>query len=205
MKDYIAKEGYLSLALLCLLFIFVWIFYSFSFLLLLLVLLTLFLFRMPKRELVCSDEKAVFAPIDGKIVKIENIHHQILGECVELSIKNAFYDAGNFNAPFAMSIENIRLKHGLFLCSELESAKMMNERAFILAKTKDDKRVALRIYAGSFDRKLKLVNISYDLKANDRMGFLINGSISLLLPKDTRIHVGLNDEIKANSLLGYLA
>ncbi|HEF5984373.1 TPA: phosphatidylserine decarboxylase, partial [Campylobacter jejuni] len=48
-------------------------------------------------------------------------------------------------------------------------------------------------------------NISHDLKAGDRMGFLINGSISLLLPKDTRIHIGLNDEIKAGSLLGYFA
>ncbi|PVW91063.1 phosphatidylserine decarboxylase, partial [Campylobacter jejuni] len=25
------------------------------------------------------------------------------------------------------------------------------------------------------------------------------------LPKDTRIHIGLNDEIKAGSLLGYFA
>lgn len=74
-----------------------------------------------------------------------------------------------------------------------------------MAKVKENKTIALRIYAGSFDRKLKFDNISHDLKAGDRMGFLINGSISLLLPKDTRIHMGLNDEIKAGSLLGYFA
>lgn len=180
-------------------------FYSFSILLLALIVICIFLFRAPKRGLVCSDEKAIFAPMDGRVTKIENIHHKDLGECVEITIKNALYDAGNFNTPFAMSIIDIRLRHGLFLCSELKSAKMMNERAFILAKVKENKTIALRIYAGSFDRKLKLDNISHDLKAGDRMGFLINGSISLLLPKDTRIHIGLNDEIKAGSLLGYFA
>ncbi|EKF0732576.1 phosphatidylserine decarboxylase [Campylobacter jejuni] len=205
MKDFIAKDGYLSLIILSLIFIFVWIFYSFSILLLALIVICIFLFRAPKRELVCSDEKAIFAPMDGRVTKIENIHHKDLGECVEITIKNALYDAGNFNTPFAMSIIDIRLRHGLFLCSELKSVKMMNERAFILAKVKESKMIALRIYAGSFDRKLKLDNISHDLKAGDRMGFLINGSISLLLPKDTRIHIGLNDEIKAGSLLGYFA
>lgn len=73
-----------------------------------------FSFRTPKRELVCSDEKAIFAPIDGRVTKIENIHHKDLGECVEITIKNALYDAGNFNTPFAMSIIDIRLRHGLF-------------------------------------------------------------------------------------------
>ena len=205
MKDFIAKDGYLSLVILSLIFILVWIFYSFSALLLLLILFCLFLFRSPKRDLVCSDEKAIFAPIDGRVTQIENIHHKDLGECIEITLKNALYNAGNFNTPFAMSITDIRLRHGLFLRSELKFAKMMNERVFILARVKEDKMIALRIYAGSFDRKLKLDNISYDLKAGDRMGFLINGSISLLLPKDTRIHIGLNDEIKAGSLLGYFA
>lgn len=205
MKTYIAKDGYLSLIILGLIFIFTWIFYSFSIFLFMLIICCIVIFRSPKRDLVCNDEKAIFAPVDGRITKIENIHHKDLGECVEITIKNALYDAGNFNTPFAMSIIDIRLRHGLFLCSELKFAKTMNERAFILAKIKDDRMVALRIFAGSFDRKLKLDNISYDLKAGDRVGFLINGSISLLLPKDTRIHMGLNDEIKAGVLLGYFA
>lgn len=52
--------------------------------------------------------------MDGRVTKIENIHHKDLGECVEIAIKNALYDAGNFNTPFAMSIIDIRLRHGLF-------------------------------------------------------------------------------------------
>ncbi|XGQ70330.1 phosphatidylserine decarboxylase [Campylobacter hepaticus] len=204
MKEYIAKEGYLSLIFIILLFILIWIFYSFSVLLLLIILFYFFLFRIPKRDFICNDGKAIFSPIDGKITKIENVYYQDLGECVEINIKNAFYDAGTFNAPCNMDLIDIRLKHGLFLCSELKFAKIMNERLCILAKTKNDKIIALRIYAGCFDRKLKLENISYDLKVGHRMGFLINGSISLLLPKDTRVHIGIHDEIKAGSLLAYL-
>ena len=63
----------------------------------------------------------------------------------------------------------------------------------------------LKVYSGSFDRKLKLDNLSHSLTVGDKMGFLINVTISILLPRDTRIHVGLGDELKSGSLLGYLA
>lgn len=69
MKDFIAKYGYLSLIILSLIFIFVWIFYSFSILLLALIVICIFLFRAPKRELVCSDEKAIFAPMMVGLLK----------------------------------------------------------------------------------------------------------------------------------------
>ncbi|HED6149649.1 TPA: phosphatidylserine decarboxylase, partial [Campylobacter coli] len=106
--------------------------------------------------------------------------------------------------PFKMDINDIALKHGLFLCSELKSARIMNENVSIFASS-NGSNVVLRIYAGSFDRKLKLDNLSHSLTIGDKMGFLINGTISILLPRDTRIHVGLGDELKSGSLLGYLA
>ena len=203
MKKIVAKEGYLSIAFIFILLILVWIFWSFSFILFLLLLIFLFIFRNPNRELVCNDKSAILSPIDGKITKIENCKHKDLGECIELSIKNAFYDCGVLNSPMQMQIEEIRPKHGLFLCNELESSKKMNERIFILALAQGQ-RIGLRIYAGSLDRKLKLNDISYDVNCGDKIGFLINGSIHLLLPKQSRIHVGLGDYIQSGSLLGYL-
>ncbi|MCH5335824.1 MAG: phosphatidylserine decarboxylase [Campylobacter sp.] len=203
MKNFIAKEGYLSIAFVFVLWILVWIFWSFSFILFFLLLILLFIFRTPSRKLVCDDKLAILSPIDGKVTKIENCKHKDLGECIELSIKNSFYDSGVLNSPIKMHIEEIRAKHGLFLCSKLEAAKRMNERVFILAKAEGQK-IALRIYAGSLDRKLKLDNISYDLNCGDKLGFLINGSIHLFLPKQARIYAGLGDYISSGSLLGYL-
>lgn len=90
-----------------------------------------------------------------------------------------------------------------FLCSELKSARIMNENVSIFASS-NGSNVVLRIYAGSFDRKLKLDNLSHSLTVGIKW-VLINGTISILLPRDTRIHVGLGDELKSGSLLGYLA
>ena len=203
MKNYIAKEGFLSLFIVGFIFILVWIFYSFSILLFVLFLLLLFVFRIPNRSLVCTDKKAILSPIDGKVISIENVNHKDFGECIELSIENSLYNAGNIISPFCMDISEIRLKHGLFLCNE-PKFKTISEKIFILAKS-SNALVGLRICAGFFDRKLKLENIAYKLETGDKMGFLISGNVSLLLPKDTRLHIGLNDELRAGSLLGYLA
>ncbi len=204
MGKYIAKEGHWFIAIVFILFVICWIFYSFSVLLFLLLLVLLFIFRIPNRVIVCNDSKAILSPIDGRVTKIENVFDKYLGESVEISIKNAFYDAGAFYTPFKMDISDIALRHGLFLCSELKSARMMNENVSIFASS-GGSNVVLRIYAGSFDRKLKLDNLSHSLTVGDKMGFLINGTVSILLPRDTRIHVGLGDELKSGSLLGYLA
>ncbi|MBS4281267.1 phosphatidylserine decarboxylase [Campylobacter vulpis] len=204
MNRFIAKEGWTVVFTLLGLLLLVWIFWGFSFILLLAFLAFLFLFRASKPYLVCNDEKAILAPIDGRITRIENAYYEDFGECLELNIKNAFYDCGSLSAPIKMQFEKLTLRHGLFLCSELEVAKKMNERMIIRAFA-GDKSIIMRICAGSLDRKLKLMNNPHHLNAGDKMGFLLNGSISLLLPKDTRVHVGLNDEIKAGSLLAYLS
>lgn len=204
MKKYIAKEGYLSISVVLALFIISLVLYGFPFILFFLLIILLIIFRVPNRILVCNDEKAILSPIDGRVVKIENVFDDWLGEGVEISIKNAFYNAGAFYTPFKMNINNITLKHGLFLCSELKSAKTMNERVCVFASA-NEHRVILKIYAGSLDRKLKLDNFSYELNSGEKLGFLINGTLSIFIPKNTRIHVGLGDEIKSGSLLGYLA
>lgn len=46
----------------------------------------------------------------------------------------------------------------------------MNENVSIFASS-NGSNVVLRIYAGSFDRKLKLDNLSHSLTVGDKMGF----------------------------------
>ncbi|MBK1971550.1 phosphatidylserine decarboxylase [Campylobacter sp. TTU_617] len=204
MNKYISKVGYFTIGICLALFFIVWIFWSFSILIFLILLLLLFLFRTPKRTLACMDEKAILSPIDGKIVKIQNLNHYLLGECIEINIKNFFYNPGTFYACFKMKINKIQKKYGLFLCNSLKSSKDMNENVSIFAST-DNKNIIYQIYTGSLDRKLNIYNIYSELNAGDEIGFFINGSISLFLPKDKiRIQVGLGDKVKAGALIGYL-
>ncbi|MBK1964429.1 phosphatidylserine decarboxylase [Campylobacter novaezeelandiae] len=204
MNKYFSRVGYFAIGISLSLFVIIWIFWSFSFLVFFIFLFFLFLFRVPKRTLICVDEKAILSPIDGKILKIQNLNHHLLGECIEINIKNSFYHPGTFYACFKMKIDKIKTKHGLFLCNNLKVAKNMNENISIFANT-DNRNIIYKIYAGSMDRKLYLYDIYSDLNAGDEIGFFINGNISLFLPKDKiRIQVGLGDKIKAGALIGYL-
>jgi len=202
MKNYIAKEGYLNIVVVSFLFLFCWIFYGFSLLLFILLLMFVFIYRQTDRKPACLDQKAILSPIDGKIIKIENFTDKELGECVEIRIKNAFYNQGVVYAPFDMRIIRVQVRHGLFLCSEFKAAQTLNERVCILSN--HNYKVAMNIQAGSFDRGIKLYN-GRELKSCDKMCFFFNGCVSLILPKQTRIYCGLGDELKAGSLLGYFA
>ncbi|TKX33070.1 phosphatidylserine decarboxylase [Campylobacter aviculae] len=200
---YIAKEGYLSIGTIIVFIIFFWILNSFSFILFCLLVIFLFIFRNPSRILDCSDNKAILSPIDGKITKIDNIFHKELGESIEISITNSFCNVGSFYTPFEMNIDEIKCKHGLFLDDKSGNLNFLKEKICINATTNSSK-IFLEIYAGSLGRKLKLDCISYDLKVGDRLGFLINGKIKLILPKNIRIRAGIGDEVRSGTLLGYL-
>ncbi|MBK2000247.1 phosphatidylserine decarboxylase [Campylobacter sp. 2018MI35] len=203
MMKYITKESYFSISLIIFLIILFWILNSFSFVLFLLLLIFLFIFRNPNRILICHDIKAILSPIDGQIVQIENTIRKDFGECVEISIVNSFYNAGSFYAPFEMNIEEIKYRYGLFLDKESQNLNFLKEKITINAINNSSK-ILLEIYAGNLGKKIRLDNISHSLKVGDRLGFLINGKIKLILPKNIRIQAGLGDEIKSGSLLGYL-
>ncbi|MBZ7935203.1 phosphatidylserine decarboxylase [Campylobacter sp. B0100352/1] len=203
MMKYIAKEGYFSIGLIVFLIIFFWILNSFSFVLFLALLIFLFIFRNPNRILICHDKKAILSPIDGQIIQIENTFRKDFGECIEISIANSFCNAGSFYAPFEMNIDEVKYRYGLFIDKGFQNLNFLKEKISINAVSNSSK-IILEIYAGNLGRKLRLDNISHGLKVGDRLGFLIDGKIKLVLPKNIRIQAGLGDEIKSGSLLGYL-
>ena len=198
----ISKSAYAIVGFFAILFVLVWIFFAFSWFLFLLLLALLFIFRNSKNSIVCNDEKAILAPVSGTISKISNIKHKDLGECIELDIKNALYDEGVIRASSAMQIQAVKFRHGLF--GSLFNSTKFSERVLILAHHQN-KNFGLRINAGSLERGLVLFENFTDLKAGDELGFSLNSTISVLLPKDTRLLVGVGDELKACALLGYFA
>ncbi|TQR41029.1 phosphatidylserine decarboxylase [Campylobacter sp. MIT 12-8780] len=204
MKISLVKSAFVLLITAVVVFVVVWIFWRFSWLLFFILLALFFIHRKPSRELVCMDKKAVLAPIDGKIIAIKNITHKDLGECIELDIKNLLYEAGVIYTSAALQVQEIKTRHGLFLPSSFELSKSLNERIFILAK-QEKHLLATRICAGSLDRSIKIDNLKESYQAGEELGFTLNGTISLLLPKDTRLLVGVGDELKACTLLGYLS
>lgn len=198
----IAKSAYAFVGFFTILFVLVWVFFAFSWFLFLLLLALIFICRNTRSKIVCTDEKAILAPVSGTINKIETVKHQDLGECIELNIKNALYNEGIIRASSAMHIQSVKFRHGLFSTSP--NLARFSQRVLILA-TNGNSNFALRINAGFLERKLSLQESFGELKAGDELGFSLNSAVSLLLPKDTRLLVGMGDEVKSCALLGYFA
>lgn len=177
-----------------------WIFFSFSWLLFVLFLTLCFLCRNTQRAVFCTDERAIIAPVCGRITSISAVKHGDLGECVQLVIENALYNEGIIRASSKMRIMKVKVRHGLF------GFEMSNfcERVLILAKN-GDTNFGLRISGGSLERKIGLYEGLGELEAGEELGFSLNATLSLLLPKDTRLLVGVGDEIASCALLGYFS
>ncbi|TQR33785.1 phosphatidylserine decarboxylase [Campylobacter sp. MIT 99-7217] len=204
-KNFISRAGIFPLSLYAVFFILVWIFYSFSWVLFFLFLLLLWIYKNPERIALYDDKKAILSPIDAELLSIKQIIHHDFGECIELNFKNAFYQNGTIRASLDMQIQEIKARHGLFLSPKFDLPLHLNERLLIIAQNKEKRKFGLRICAGCLDRKIKFYNNSTEFKGGEELGFSVNGIISLLLPKDTAIKIGVGDSVKACSLIGYFS
>lgn len=197
---FFAKSSYEILLFFGALVLVWWIFFGFSWLLFVLFLALCFLCRNTQRAVFCTDDKAIIAPVCGRITSISAVKHGDLGECVQLVIENALYNEGIIRASSKMRIVKVKVRHGLF------GFDMANfcERVLILAKN-GDTNFGLRISGGSLERKIGLYEGLGELEAGEELGFSLNATLSLLLPKDTRLLVGIGDEIASCALLGYFS
>ena len=197
---FFAKSSYEILLFFGALVLVWWIFFGFSWLLFVLFLALCFLCRNTQKAVFCTDDKAIIAPICGRITSISAVKHGDLGECVQLVIENALYNEGIIRASSKMRIVEVKVRHGLF------GFDMANfcERVLILAKN-GDTNFGLRISGGSLERKIGLYEGLGELEAGEELGFSLNATLSLLLPKDTRLLVGIGDEITSCALLGYFS
>lgn len=197
---FFAKSSYEILLFFGALVLVWWIFFGFSWLLFVLFLALCFLCRNTQRAVFCTDDKAIIAPVCGRITSISAVKHGNLGECVQLVIKNALYNEGIIRASSKMRIVKVKVRHGLF---GFDIANFC-ERVLILAKN-GDTNFGLRISGGSLERKIGLYEGLGELEAGEELGFSLNATLSLLLPKDTRLLVGIGDEIASCALLGYFS
>ena len=197
---FFAKSSYEILLFFGALVLVWWIFFGFSWLLFVLFLALCFLCRNTQTAVFCTDDKAIIAPVCGRITSISAVKHGDLGECVQLVIENALYNEGIIRASSKMRIVEVKVRHGLF------GFDMANfcERVLILAKN-GDTNFGLRISGGSLERKIGLYEGLGELEAGEELGFSLNATLSLLLPKDTRLLVGIGDEIESCALLGYFS
>lgn len=201
----IAKEGWKHVFVACILFVIAYVFSFLTSFFFLVLLGTLLFYRNPERLSQEEDAHALIAPVDGVINSIEKVMSSDGKEWLKVLISKRLFDVSVVRSPLEMQLMDVKKKVGLSLNETSPLAKALRTKVVFTCKNdKDEMRMVL--YAGMCANRIEVSSKRGRFKAGERLAFLSQGEVGLLLPLDTRIKVVLNDEVKAGeSVLGYLA
>ncbi|WP_103327572.1 phosphatidylserine decarboxylase family protein [Bacteroidetes bacterium endosymbiont of Geopemphigus sp.] len=204
----IHKEGYTILlsALALFVIIIVGVSYFFSARAAALVVLPVFLlyvfllwfFRNPQRK---SNVKLneVVAPVDGKIVVLEEIFEpEFLKQCVlQLSIFMSPLNVHVTRYPVSGKIIYSKYHSGKYLVAWHPKSSTKNERTSVVVETVSKQQVLFRQIAGFLARRIVLyARIGAQAEAGKEFGFIKFGSrLDVFLPLGTKVKAALEDKV----------
>lgn len=174
-----------------------WIKMSIQIVTLFLLIIILQFFRNPKRAVI-SNENQILAPVDGKVVVIEEVYE---GEY----FKEKRIQVSIFMSPLNVHVTRYGLSGivkfskyhpGKFLVAWHPKASEENERTTIVIENKTFGEILYRQIAGALARRI--VNYAEEgmqVIQGEDAGFIKFGSrVDLFLPLGTTINVGLNQK-----------
>lgn len=148
-------------------------------------------FRVPKREAV-TDDNAVIASADGKVVIIKEVYEpEFLKErCIQVSIFMNVFNVHINWFPVKGVVEYYKYHPGRYLVAFHPKSSEKNERTSIAVNT-GSKRILFRQIAGLLARRIVCYAVEgSEIKQCEQAGFIKFGSrIDLFLPLDSRIQV----------------
>lgn len=153
-------------------------------------------FRDPAREMT-DDDKAVVAPVDGRVVKVEEAVCPYTGEQTKLvSIFMNVFNVHSQKAPVAGRIEKIEYFHGKYFNAALDKASEQNERNAVTVVTEDGQRVCFVQIAGLVARRILCYRMVGDvLGKGERYGFIRFGSrVDVYLPMSAQVLVSIGEK-----------
>lgn len=202
MKDtkIISKFGYKNLIIAATFLLLAFIFDFCEFLFFIIFIFVLIVYRNPEREIASFDNDAILSPIDGKIENIEKVNHENK-EFVKIVISNTVFNSGGIRSVCNMDIKDIKIIHGLFLCSYMNQSEVLNERLILQCHNKNNEFKFI-IIPGALSRKIHFDTAQF-LNTGKRFGFIVDGKVILIFPQNIRLQVGVGDKISACDLIGF--
>ncbi|WGK63832.1 phosphatidylserine decarboxylase family protein [Croceiramulus getboli] len=173
--------------------------YTLGILTLLLVFLVLWFFRNPKREARINHHQ-VLAPVDGKVVVIEEVeeHEYFNDKRLQISIFMSPLNVHVTRYPVGGEVVYSKYHPGKFLVAWHPKSSTDNERTTVVVRTKEFGDVLFRQVAGAVARRI--VNYAEEgdeAVQGDDSGFIKFGSrLDVFLPLDAKIDVQLKDKVK---------
>jgi len=172
--------------------------------LLVLLILILQFFRNPKRHTTLND-KQVIAPVDGKVVVIEEVFEKEYFNEKRLQV-SVFMSPLNVHVtryPVSGKILFSRYHPGKYLVAWHPKASEENERTTIVVDNKTYGKVLYRQIAGALAKRI----VNYATEENmaiqgEDAGFIKFGSrVDLFLPLDTNMKVKLNQKVRGGETI----
>ncbi|SHH05308.1 phosphatidylserine decarboxylase [Flavobacterium micromati] len=164
---------------------------------LLLLIIILQFFRNPKRNVI-SDENIILAPVDGKVVVIEEVFEGEYFKDKRLQISIFMSPINVHVTRYGLSglVKFSKYHPGKFLVAWHPKASEENERTTIVIENETFGEVLYRQIAGALARRI--VNYAQEgmqvIQGTDA-GFIKFGSrVDIFLPLGTTINVSLNDK-----------
>lgn len=153
-------------------------------------------FRDPAREMT-DDPRAVVAPVDGKVIKIEETVCPYTGDQAKLvSIFMNVFNVHSQKTPVAGRVERVEYFPGSFVNASLDKASEQNERNAVTVVTPDGYRVCFVQIAGLVARRILCYKLVGDEVARgERYGYIRFGSrVDVYLPMQAQINVSIGDK-----------
>lgn len=175
-----------------------YIIYIIAALSILLYLLVMYFFRVVNRPAI-TDENAIIAPCDGKIVVIEEAYEDEFLKCNTLKV-SIFMSPLNVHMnwyPVDGKILLSKIHRGKHLAAFAPKSSDDNERSSVVIETPKKIQIMVRQIAGTMARRV-VCYAKEDgyAEQNGHLGFIKFGSrVDMYLPIDTQIKVKLNQKV----------
>jgi len=207
----IHREGYKTIAITALIFglfnlvSFTFLSASLPWLAMALFAVTLFLllfiisfFRIPNRVLTVNDNQ-IICPADGKVVVIEEVTEveYFKDKRIQVSI---FMSPANVHVnrnPISGEVVYNQYHTGKYLVAWHPKSSTENERWSVAVKNNHGEILYKQIAGALAKRICNYTLVGQQVKQGDEYGFIKFGSrVDVLLPRDAKINVGLNQAVK---------
>ncbi len=158
-------------------------------------------FRNPKREISYFDNRAVYAPADGKVVVIEetNEGEYFKDKRIQVSIFMSPFNVHVNRNPIGGRVSYYRYHEGKYLVAWHPKSSTENERTTVVINNGKEE-VLFRQIAGALAKRIVCyIKEGQPVKQGDDMGFIKFGSrVDVFLPLDSKIEVKIGDVVEGN-------
>ncbi|MCS7082723.1 MAG: phosphatidylserine decarboxylase family protein [Bacteroidota bacterium] len=167
----------------------------------------LYFFRDPPRH-PPQDPKAILAPADGRVIRIERFQEPefLGGTALRVSIFMSPFDVHVNRIPYSGRIAYVRYVPGTYLVAWEDKASERNERALIGVENGSVRVLFVQI-AGFLARRIVYhVRPGDSVRAGDRYGMIKFGSrLDVYMPPEVALRVRVGDRTRAGeTILGVL-